>query len=150
MSASHEHSKVSSNVSSEAKSLKTPILVMGVILVLLALAWFPSHETPIQQRPYVDLHVQYDANNARLEQLATDLRYRMGTHHEYRMLGEQTLIEEGYVVHRIRVELTEREGQLHLVAQINDQNVEVNGPRSAASSLSAKLFSLINATLVQA
>lgn len=134
----------------QVKSLKIPLLVMSVVLVLLALAWFPNHETPAQQRPYVDLHVQYDSNNARLEQLATDVRYRMGTHHEYRLLSEQTRVGDGFTVHRIRIELSEQAGILHLRAQINDQNIEVNGPQAAASSLSSKLFSLINETLAQA
>lgn len=134
----------------QVKSLKVPVLVMSLVLVLLALAWFPNHQTPTQQRPYVDLHVQYNSYNSRLEQLATDLRYRMGTHHEYRLLSEQTHIEESFTVHRIRIELSEEAGVLHLRALINDQSVEVNGPPGAASSLSAKLFSLINETLAQA
>ena len=79
-------------MSNPRKSLKTPILVVSVILVLLALAWFPTHETPIQQRPYVDLSVRYDTQNARLDQVASDLRYRMHTHHEHRLLIEQTRI----------------------------------------------------------
>lgn len=137
-------------MSNPVKSLKTPILVISVILVLLALAWFPTHETPIQQRPYVDLSVQYDAQNARLEQVASDLRYRMHTHHEYRLLTEQTRIVEGFTVHRVSVELNERDGLLYLVAQVNEQTIEVNGPRAAASNLSSKLFSLINDTLAQA
>lgn len=134
----------------QVKSLKVPVLVMSLVLVLLALAWFPNDQTPAQQRPYVDLYVQYDSNNARLEQLATDLRYRMGTHHEYRLLSEQTRVADGFVVHRIRVELSEEAGILHLRARINDQNLEVNGPPEAASSLSSKLFRLINETLTQA
>ena len=137
-------------MSNPRKSLKTPILVVSVILVLLALAWFPTHETPIQQRPYVDLSVRYDTQNARLDQVASDLRYRMHTHHEYRLLTEQTRIVEGFTVHRVHVELSERDGVLYLLAQVNDQNIEVNGPSGAVSSLASKLFSLINDTLAQA
>ena len=132
------------------KSLKVPVLVLSLVLVLLALAWFPNHQTPTQQRPYVDLYVHYDSNNSRLEQLATDLRYRMGTHHEYRLLSEKAQVADGYIVHRVRVELSDEAGNLHLRALINDQSIEVNGPPEAASSLSSKLFSLINESLAQA
>lgn len=133
----------------EIKSLKTPILVMGVVLILLALAWLPGYDTPIQQRPYVDLHLQYDAGNSRLEQLATDVRYRMGTHHEYRILSEQTLLHDDFTVHRVRIDLSEESGVIYMRALVDEQALEVNGPRQAASSLSAKMFSLINDTITQ-
>lgn len=133
-----------------SRSLKVPILVVGVVLVLLVLAWLPSHETPVQQRPYVDLHVQYDATNPRLEQVATDIRYRMNTHHSYRLLSETLPLTDDFKLHRVRVELSEANQVIFLRAVVNEQSIEVNGPRNAVSSLSSKLFSLINDTLEQA
>ena len=131
----------------ETKSLKMPILVMGVVLVLLARAWFPNHDTPVQQRPYVDLYVSYDADNPRLDQVATDIRYRMGTHHGYRLMSDRLPMADDFTVHRVRIDLNEEDGALYLRALVDEQSIEVNGPRNAASSLSSKLFSLINDAL---
>ncbi|MCC5880849.1 MAG: hypothetical protein JJU03_13255 [Idiomarina sp.] len=133
----------------QKNSLKAPILVMGVVLILLALAWFPTQQTPMQQRPYVDLYVQYDTGNSQLEQLATDIRYRMSTHHSYRLLNERVPLYDDLIIHRVRVELSEENGALHLRARVDEQTIEVNGPQNAASSLSSKLFSLINEALAQ-
>lgn len=133
----------------QKNTLKAPILVMGVVLILLALAWFPNQQTPVQQRPFIDLYVQYDSSNSSLEQLATDIRYRMSTHHSYRLLNENVPLYDNLVVRRVRIELSEEDGMLQLKALVDDQAIEVNGPPNAASSLSSKLFSAINDVLAQ-
>lgn len=132
------------------RSLKVPILVVSLVLILLALAWLPSQETPVQQRPYVDLHVSYAASNPRLEQVATDIRYRMNTHHSYRLVSENLPLTDDFTLHRVQIELSEADKIIYLRALVNEQSIEVNGPRNAVSSLSSKLFSLINDTLEQA
>lgn len=131
-------------------SLKVPLLVMAVALVMLVLAWVPGQGVPVQQRPYVDLHIRYDRVDPRLEQLASDLQYRMNTHHAYRLLSESTVVAEGYRVQAVEIELRREGTMIFLKAVADGQALEVQGPASAASSLSGKLFSLINQTLEQA
>lgn len=133
-----------------ANSLKIPILVVAGALVLLVLAWLPGQQLPMQQRPYLDVQISYDSGNRRLAQVADDLRYRMNTHHGYRLVTENMVIPEEYLLHDVVIELNEEAGVLYLRALVDNQPIEVNGPAGAASSLSAKLFSLINSTLEQA
>ncbi|MCL5049899.1 hypothetical protein [Aliidiomarina maris] len=131
-------------------NLAIPIIAVLAVLALLTLAWLPAQTGNVQQRPWVDLELSFDASNRHLQPLATDLRYRMNTHHTYRLLNENSQVPQGHTIHVIRIELSQQDDMLWLRANAAGQAIEVNGPISAASSLSSKLFSLINQTLAQA
>lgn len=132
-------------------SLKIPLLVTALIVVLLALAWLPGQQqVPVQQRPYVELVINYDTRHTRLRSLAEDIRYRMNTHHEYRLLSEQRPQGADLHIHQVAVNIGQDGAQLWIDVQVNQEQFRVDGPLDAASSLSAKVFSLINNALNQA
>lgn len=130
-------------------ALKIPLLLVALVVVLLTLAWLPGQQTPVQQRPYVDLVIHYPLHQPRLQTLAEDIRYRMNTHHEYRLLSEQAPVNAGLRVHRVKVELAQEDSHVWITAQVDQAQFRVDGPVNAASSLSAKVFSLINDALNQ-
>lgn len=135
-------------------NLKVPLFAVAAALVLVLLAWLPANQQPVQQRPYVQLALDYDRGDARLQQMADDLRYRMNTHHGYRLHDPQTPLAPGYQVHQVDVTLRRVQGvddaRLVLRASVADQHIEVDGPLEAAPALSSQLFRLLNSELQSA
>lgn len=141
------------------QQLKPVFLAVGLVCVLLMLAWLgASNQTLHAHRPTVFLIVEGDAIESKAQPIIDDLRYRMDTHHGYRVV--RTELDARYLVYVEPVVLSDgfrvyadlRVGPQGLGSQgsaLGYRNL-VQGPIGSELFLSEQLFRLINQAIVAA
>jgi hypothetical protein len=130
------------------RKLIVPVAVALAALLFVMAAWFPGEQTATQQqRPTVVLSLQYDEDNPQLQPMVDDIIYRLRTHHEYNFRLAPPA-DPSISVIPISIQVQQRDGLIHMRAEVAGERIAVNGAPPVAHNLPAKLFSLINASLV--
>lgn len=127
------------------RQLAPVIAVVAVVLILLVLAWVGTPEDGEHSyRPPVFVTVELEENTRPLIILADDLRYRMNTHHTYR-ITENPEDAHFRVLVRVRKVSTGIRAEAEIsTARTSGYTQIVEGPENASLMLSGKIFSLIN------
>ncbi|MGX5915608.1 hypothetical protein ACR0ST_12840 [Aliidiomarina sp. Khilg15.8] len=130
-----------------ARKLIVPVVVAAAALLFVVAAWFPGEQTSsVQQRPTLLLTLQYDESNAQLQPMVDDIIYRLRTHHEYN-LRQSPPSDPATQVLPVSIQVLQRDGLIHMRADVVGERIAVNGAPPVAHNLPAKLFSLINDSL---
>ncbi|TRW47913.1 hypothetical protein FM042_11290 [Aliidiomarina halalkaliphila] len=133
------------NAGSWWQKLAPVIAIVAVVLTLLVLAWVGTPDDAEHgYRPPLALTVELEENTRPLIILADDIRYRMNTHHTYRITDEP---EDAHF--RVLVRVRTVSAGIRAEAEISSARSSgytqvVEGPENASLMLSGKLFSLIN------
>lgn len=134
-------------------------LSVGVVAFLLVFAWIGTSDQTMQtHRPPVYLSVQSDSQDPQLQPFMDDLRYRMETHHSYRMVSQEAAA--AYVV-QVEVQFASEGLRANASVHVGPQGRQpegtplgyrkvVQGPTGASLLLSEQLFRLINQEIADA
>lgn len=130
------------------RKLIVPVAVAAAALLFVLAAWFPGAEqtSSVQQRPALLLTLQYDESNPQLQPMVDDIVYRLRTHHEYN-LRQSAPADPATQVLPVSIQVAQRDGLIHMRAEVAGERIAVNGAPAVAHNLPAKLFSLINDSL---